>query len=167
MGLIFALFDIVSSWDLPFSNQSSSNTCIMVLQKLNFFFSFVLHFFLHCHAEDDLWNVFYGFSASAMQAGALLTLFFAWNAPNIQRAGSKIKHSDTLCQNFYITRALALTIEHSVFSLMATLLFMLFSVCNAANKWIKNILANRFSTNNLLGVHQEIIISLWKLNKQF
>ena len=33
MGLIFTLFDVPSSWDMPFCNCSSFNTCIMVLPK--------------------------------------------------------------------------------------------------------------------------------------
>jgi len=60
-----------------FTNCSSSDTCIMVLLKLNF----VFHFFLHCCVGDDLWYTRYKTWASVVQAGALLMLFFAGMLP--------------------------------------------------------------------------------------
>jgi len=65
-----------------FANRSSSNACIMVLPKLTFVF-FELHSFINCHVGDDWRYTCYGFwcetRVSAELAGALLTLFFAWN----------------------------------------------------------------------------------------
>ena len=51
MDLIFALFDVTLSQDVPLANHSSSSASIMVQLK----FTFVLHCFLHCHLGDDLW----------------------------------------------------------------------------------------------------------------
>ena len=63
----------------------------------------------------------------------------------------------------------------SVFSVMtgliAEMLFMLFSVYNTAlwaeSELIRSVLANRFSTNNLLDARQELIMVISKkANKQ-
>ena len=72
--------------------------------------------------------------ASAVLAGALLTLFFAWNVTlRVRRAGSKTKRNDTHTFKLF-TGAKVLMIEHFVFSVMAVLiaeiLFMLFSAYN-------------------------------------
>jgi len=76
---------------------------------------------------------------SAELAGALLTLLFAWNvAQHIRKARSETKHSDTpwLPTFKLINEACTLTIEHSMFSVMAGLiveiLFRLFSFFNTA-----------------------------------
>ena len=58
--------------------------------------------------------------------------------------------------HFYINSAL--TIEHSVFSIMAGLTFH-------ENEWIGTVLANRFSNNNLLGACQEIIMMIFQINQ--
>ena len=69
---------------------------------------------------------------SAELVGAFFTLFFAWNVvQHVRTARSETKHSNAPTFKS-INEAHALTIEHSVFSIMAGLiveiLFVLFSV---------------------------------------
>ena len=103
----------------------------------------------------------------AVLAGALVTLFFAWNGSQMFE-NLEAKRSTMLGDTptfISITEARALMIVPSVFSVMAGLivemLFMLFSVYNTAqwteSELMQSVLANRFSTNNLLDTPQELI----------
>jgi len=148
-----------------FVNHSSSSVCTVVLLKLTFvlFWAMFLYpllrrwqFTIHTLCFQCKNRV------SAELAGVFLTLFFTWNvAQHIRKARSKIKHSHTpwvsSTPSFKMMNEVwALTIEHSVFSVMAALiveiLFMLFSVYSPVlwtveNEWIWSVQANRFSTN--------------------
>ena len=77
---ISSLFNIASSGNVPFC-QPQQLQCLH--HGFTTKFTFVLHSFLPYRIGDDLQYTHYGFSArlslSAMQAGALLMLFFALN----------------------------------------------------------------------------------------
>ena len=161
-----------------FANRSSSNAWIIVLSKLTFvllctpFFSPLLHKWRS--AVCALWLRCETY-VSAMLAGALLTLFFAWNGSQNSKSWKQNKvwyacKGDTTT-SISITGARSLTIVHSVFFVMIIkILFMLFSVYNtvqwAENEWIWSVLANGLSTNNLLGTLQEIILVISQNRKQ-
>ena len=91
------------------------------------------HFANHCRIGDGLKYVRYGFCAiSAVLAGVLLALFFAWNG---SQTFEKLEADKGDTPTFIlITGVCALTIVHSIFSVMAGLvvemLFMLSSVYN-------------------------------------
>ena len=164
MDFIFALIGIVLSQDVPFRQPQQ-------LQHLHHGF---IKAYLCFHRAPFLsplprrWRFVVRAlwlqcetCASAVLAGALLKLFFAWNvALRVLRAGSEMKHSDAPWSSNtptfkLITGAHTLMIRHSIFPIIAELiveiLFMLFSVYNVVwwteNEWIWSILANEFSTN--------------------
>ena len=78
MDLIFALFNVASSRDVL--TAAAPMHASLFYQSLPLFL-FVLHSFLHCRVGEDLWYARYGFGIrlALVLAGALLTLFFAWN----------------------------------------------------------------------------------------
>ena len=112
---------------------------------------------------DDLWNVRYGFSARLGKYRAsrgTSTLFFVWNVTQCVRSSCKqsiVIHCDWWTHPLFwlITGVHFLTVEHSIFFVMAGLiveiLFMLLSVYYAVewikNQWIWSIMASRFSDN--------------------
>jgi len=129
-----------------FANQSSSNVCIMVLPKFTFV-PFVLHSFLPYRIGDDLRCVHYirlqcETYVSAEQAGALLTLFFAWNISQtfkeLEAKQSVMIHRVKATHPLYINN-LGVCFDDSAFrifrimaGLIVEMLFMLFSVYNTA-----------------------------------
>ena len=141
-GLISLLFNVTSSGDVPFCqlqqlqclHHGSTGAYLWVpflyplLRRLQFA---VLMLWLRCETK-----------VRAELAGALLTLFFAWNiAQHVRKTRSEAKHSDTPWLSDTpafesITKVCALTIEHSIFSVMAGLivdiLLRLFFVFNTA-----------------------------------
>jgi len=144
------------------ANCSSSIACMMVLPKLIFVLLWAPFLYpLPCwgwFAVRALW-LQCETRVSTELAGALLTLFFAWNvAQHVREARSETKRSVTPWLSDTptfksINEVHALTIKHSIFFVMAGLivviLFMLFSVYSTAlwaeNEWIWSILANGFS----------------------
>jgi len=140
-GLISSLFNVTSSGDVPFCQlqQLQWFSSSMVLPKITLVFPlawrwrFVVHaLWLRCKA-----------SVSAEPAGALQTLFFAWNAvQHIRTTRSKTKPwpSDTptliLINEAHLNNPI-----FCIFSVMAGLivgiLFVLFSVCVIGWKWVK------------------------------
>ena len=145
-----------------FTNRSSSNACIMVLPKLlvllcvPFLYPLLCRWRFLVHAlwlKCKTW-------VSAVLAGALLTLFFAWNVTQSVRSSWKqsiVVHRDRVAHRLFwlINGARTLTIKHSIFSVMAGLIaemiFMLLSIYNVVgwveNQWMRNALANGFSAS--------------------
>jgi len=152
-----------------FANCSSPSARIMVLPKLTFVllclsplysipFSFVLYSFLLWRLGNNLWYAPYGFDV----------------AQHVRKARSETKCNDTPWVSDTptfksINEVHALTIEHFVMAaLIVEILFMLFSVYNAAlraeNEWIWSVLANRFLVGYMPRGNNFNLF--WKANKQ-
>ena len=135
-ALVSSLFNVASSRDMPFRQPQQFQClhhgftfvflCTPLFSPLQHRWQFAVH---------ALW-LQYETQVSAVQARALVALFFVWNAsPAFEELEMK--------QNVRI---------HHV---KGTLKW-------AENEWIWSVLANGFFTNNLLGAFQEIIIVIQK-----
>ena len=129
-----------------FTNRSSSSVCIMVLLKLNFVFlwaPFLYHCCIVCGTcvIASIWD----YDKCRASRGTSYVILCMECCPTL--AESKAKCSDKSPTFKPINEVHALTIEHSVFSVMAGLiveiLFMLLSIYNAAqwaeNEWIWSV----------------------------
>jgi len=146
-GLISSLLNVASSGDVPFCHPSSSIACIMVLLKFTFVLLWtpflypllrrwrfaVLILWLRCETR-----------VSAVLAGHFLHYSLLGMLPNMfkkleaKRSTAWLSDTPTFKS---INGVRALTIEHSVFSVMVGLileiLFRLFSIYNTA-LWAEN-----------------------------
>ena len=62
-ALIFSLFNVASSCDVPFLPTAAAPVLASRFYRNLYLLSFELHFFLHCRVGNNLWYTHYGFSA--------------------------------------------------------------------------------------------------------